>query len=668
MTVHSPTQFFARQNQARKSCRRLSIAFVIAVLLIVGIATMALRFIWYLYVGTQSHTLYNQAEAQLYQQKLSNFSLFDPASFFLAAIIIFAVVLAASFYKMHQLEKGGGVLAESLGGRLVGARPTDPDERRLVNVVEEMAIASGVPVPLVFVLDQERGINAFAAGITPQDAAVAVTRGALTKLTRDELQGVIAHEFSHILNGDMRFNLQAIGILYGILFLGIVGRQMVKRGRYTIRLGFAAVIGGFLLTVIGYIGTFMGKLLQHAISRQQETLADASAVQFTRNPGGLAGALKKIGGYLPGSRISSESARQASHLFFSESHPNPLFSFLATHPPLTARIRLLDPDFDGKYIKIKSEFDDPKPQPQYTNAYRGSLPNLPPGSPLWAAMPAMAVLDQIGQPGQKHLEAAAQIRSGVPDELDKMLSTPSGAATVIYALLMSDNPDTRRVQTDALGRSLALEGRVDNVLWMSREMTRLNRRFRLPLLELAVAPLRGLTGLEKRNFSLILDTLVKADGNMSLFELASIWILNRYLDDSAKLFSSATHFTYTHIGLDIAVILNALACAGHPREENKARLAFYEGVGRIEALAARNPAFEFSEITSYTRVSSALTRLNAASFQIKESVIDACAHCAFSDKTVTIEEEELLRIIALALECPLPPFIASTNPQNDLVA
>jgi hypothetical protein len=283
-------------------------------------------------------------------------------------------------------------------------------------------------------------------------------------------------------------------------------------------------------------------------------------------------------------------------------------------------------------------------------------------------MPAMAVLDQIGQPGQKHLEAAAQIRSGVPDELDKMLSTPSGAATVIYALLMSDNPDTRRVQTDALGRSLALEGRVDNVLWMSREMTRLNRRFRLPLLELAVAPLRGLTGLEKRNFSLILDTLVKADGNMSLFELASIWILNRYLDDSGKLFSSATHFTYTHIGLDIAVILNALACAGHPREENKARLAFYEGVGRIEALAARNPAFEFSEITSYTRVSSALTRLNAASFQIKESVIDACAHCAFSDKTVTIEEEELLRIIALALECPLPPFIASTNPQNDLVA
>ncbi len=276
----------------------------------------------------------------------SEFVVWDPAIFLYATLGTLAVVICGSLYQTAALAKGGSAVAESLGGRPIGVDTTDPDERRLRNVVEEMALASGVPVPSVYVLEDE-GINAFAAGHTPEDAAVAVTHGCMVLLNRDELQGIIGHEFSHILNGDMRLNIRLMGILFGILCLAVIGRLLLYPGGRSGRDKNPVMLLGIALIVIGAIGVFFGRLIQAALSRQRELLADASSVQFTRNPAGLSGALQKIG--LAGSRIASPHAGEASHMFFENGLSIPFLSMLATHPPLGERIRAIDPGWNGVF-------------------------------------------------------------------------------------------------------------------------------------------------------------------------------------------------------------------------------------------------------------------------------------------------------------------------------
>lgn len=657
MSTDRPTNFFARQERARKSCRNQLILFIGAVFIIVFITTLALRFAWYLYLGTQSHTLFNAVEAQSYSDKLSTFTLFDPASFLFVAIVIITVILAASLIKMNKLQQGGGAVAEMLGGRRISSKTTEQTERRLVNVVEEMAIASGIPVPKIYVMDSEYNINAFAAGLELNDAAVTVTRGTLDQLTRDELQGVIAHEFSHILNGDMRLNVQLIGILYGILFLGLAGQKFLSGGKFSLRAGLPALAAGLFLTLIGYIGSFLGRIMQCSISRQQEMIADASAVQFTRNPLGLAGALKKIGGSAFGSSIHSSEARQASHLFFSESHPDHLFSFLATHPPLEQRIRLLDPSFDGKFTPIKDARQ--KPTPEYAAPYPGAPINIPIHSPLLSIV-AADVIQSVGNPTPDNIGQGQTLLKAIPENLYQSLKTSSGAACMIFSLLMDHDESRRNLQTNFLGRALVLQGDIDRVTTTHTQLSGLSQELRLPLIEMAMPALSGLTSMEKRNFLLILNSLINADGKISLFELSVQWILHKYLNPSEELFRTITKFSYSQVGLDIIVLLGALACAGHADDKEKAQSAFEAGITRIPELAARKPVFVYEGNASYAKVNRALTDLTAASFKIKESVIDACAHCAFADQTITHTEGELLRVIALALQCPLPPFVEAT--------
>jgi Zn-dependent protease with chaperone function len=659
MTANRSTNFFARQRDARRSCRNQLLLFALAVFIIVLVTSMAIRLAWYLYVITQAHTLINYEEAQRYQQKLASFTFFDPAFFIFMSMAIVVVILAANLIKMSTLQKGGGAVAEMLGGRAISTATTDQAERRLMNVVEEMAIASGIPVPQVYVIDSENNINAFAAGLEIADSAVAVTKGTLNKLTRDELQGVIGHEFSHILNGDARLNVQLIGILFGIMFMGIVGRQILSKGRFSARMGLPVIVAGGCLMVIGYLGSFMGRVMQCAVSRQKEFLADASAVQFTRNPLGLAGALKKIGGSAFGSQISSPAARQASHLFFGESHPNKLFAFLATHPPLAERIRLLDPSFDGNFPKM--EEDAPGAKPQYSTPFWGTSRwgtklQVPAGSPLLSIL-AAEVVHHVGNPSKENIEQSRTFLDSIPEEIAETVKSPQGAASVIYALLMNGDAHLRSSQLSCLERAMVVRGQTDNILKIAGQLSGLQQNLRLPLIELAMPALKGLTSMEKRNFLLILHTCVNTDGCVSLFELSVLWILERYLNPSEELFRSVTIFSFSGIGLDIVILLQALACTGNATDRVKAEKAFHAGLARIPELVARKPVFDFEVIASYTRVNQALNRLIDASFKIRESVIDACAHCAFSDQNVTVEERELLRVIALALQCPLPPFV-----------
>ena len=310
----------------------LTFLFVLAVIFVVLAVFFALQLAFYLSMDTLSISG-------------NEFKWFDIRMLSVVAALTLGVITVGSLFKMLQLKKGGSYVAEHLGGKRVNRLSADKDEKRLLNVVEEMAIASGVSVPQVYIMTGEKGINAFAAGYTPGDAAIAVTQGCLSTLSREQLQGVIAHEFSHILNGDMRLNIRLIGFLYGIMVIAIVGRGLLWSNRRSRNKKGAnqTILLALALVVIGYVGQLFGRIIQSAVSRQREFLADASAVQFTRNPGGLAGALKRIAGFSQGSRIESPNAQEASHLFFSMA----IRSLFATHPPLAERIRRIDPEYSG---------------------------------------------------------------------------------------------------------------------------------------------------------------------------------------------------------------------------------------------------------------------------------------------------------------------------------
>ncbi|RRK02052.1 peptidase M48 [Opitutaceae bacterium TAV3] len=352
--------FFEAQARARRRTARLVVLFICAIagLIAVGyFSTIAIlrEFVPQDTPYATAPTSYVETAPDAAPVR----SWWDPRLLTGIALGTCVVVGLASLFKWAQLRSGGRAVAEMVGGRRINSNTTDPKERQFLNVVEEMSLASGTPMPGVYVLDKEPAINAFAAGHTTDDAVVAVTRGTLDQLTRDELQGVVAHEFSHILNGDMRFNLRLTTVIFGILVIGLIGRTVLLSLRHTrVRtsrdskgggagLLAAIVVIGLLLMLLGYIGYFFGRLIQAAISRQREFLADASAVQFTRNPSGIVNALRRIGGYAGGSRLQSAGSAQIEHFFFAQgfSAKASLAGLWATHPPLRERIQAIDPDF-----------------------------------------------------------------------------------------------------------------------------------------------------------------------------------------------------------------------------------------------------------------------------------------------------------------------------------
>ncbi len=359
--------FSSNRTKAHRKTKLLVFYFAIAVAALIVAVYFATLII---FNGAQSHYHRSGEQPQLV---LWNLQLFLGV-----AAGVLAVVFIGSAYKTAALAQGGSVVSEMMGGRLVKPNTTDPDERRLLNVVEEMAIASGIPMPQVYVMDEEDGINAFAAGHKPGDATVTVTRGCMKILSRDELQGVIGHEFSHILNGDMRMNLRLMGIIFGILCLAIIGRVLLQtaRGGGRGRGQNPLPLLGLALLLIGYIGVFFGRLIQAAVSRQREFLADASSVQFTRNPGGITGALKKIGGLgETGSRISHAHAEECSHMFFGNGISEPFIGLLETHPPLAERIRVFDPNFNGQFPVVRYDGRDRQPE-DISKPRRPQMPNL----------------------------------------------------------------------------------------------------------------------------------------------------------------------------------------------------------------------------------------------------------------------------------------------------
>ena len=448
--------FFEAQARAKKSTSRLVALFALAVLGTVlggyGAAVFALR---------QTHDDNPRRSSRSAQRSTLNAPLpswWQPQLFLGVSSLTLAVVGLASLYKWSEFSAGGSAVAESVGGRRVDPHTTDTIERRLLNVVEEMAIASGVPVPAVYIMDEEPAINAFAAGLTTSDAVVAVTRGTLEKLSREELQGVVGHEFSHILNGDMRLNMRLTALVFGILFLGLAGRGILwtlrfqslggsrdregkNSGGMLIAIGFV----GLALLILGYVGYFFGRLIQAAVSRQREYLADASAVQFTRNPGGLSGALKKIGGFTLGSSIQSNQSGAIGHFFFAQGFRSHFGGLWATHPPLDERIRAIDPQFDGQ-MSAPPEVVDFARDSFVTAGLAPAQPSRTSHLAHPPATPAAAAIAAVGTLTSDQISNAQLLLDSTPARLRAATQTPAEAQVLLYGLLLDEDPATRARQ------------------------------------------------------------------------------------------------------------------------------------------------------------------------------------------------------------------------------
>jgi Zn-dependent protease with chaperone function len=648
--------FFQAQESARSRTRTLVVLFVAAVAAIIG----AIYVVVHITLGPGPG------------------GPIDPVLLLLIAVLTTGLVTTGSTVRTLQLRQGGGRVAELLGGRRIRPNSTDEAERRLTNVVEEMAIASGTPMPAIYVLDREPGINAFAAGYTIDDAAVAVTRGTLDHLNRDELQGVIAHEFSHILNGDMRLNIRLMGLLFGILLLAVVGRGLLYSGRGG-RVGGGrrgsgggqVAIVGLALVLVGYIGVFFGRLIQAAVSRQREYLADAAAVQFTRNADGLAGALKKIGGAATGSRLDDHHAQEAGHLFFANGLGSSFASLLATHPPLDARIRRIEPRFDGRYPAVAAGRGAAgRGAVAAARASAASLAGVPMDVPPAAGAAAgrtgagasgvtgSALLASVGAPKAEHVAYAGRLLDALPDDVRKAVHEPEQASALLFALLLEAAGAPLARQRDAI------VSHGGAVLWSEVEslaaaVRGLGRQARLPLVDVLLPALRELSPDQQRAVRTTARALVDADEQTDVFERVLLYLLRRQLagaDEDAAPGATAGQRRSGDGGPDeAAVILSAVAWAG-AADADAALEAFQAGAAHLRPRSG-SLSLQPGSAADGDRIEAALDRSRTAPLAERRRLLEACTLTVAHDGRVGAEEAELLRAVAEAIELPLPPAL-----------
>ncbi|MFO8141522.1 MAG: M48 family metallopeptidase [Marinobacter sp.] len=654
--------FFERQAHARRNTGLLIVLFLTAITLI----TLAVCLVGYLVTRSQSSAL------PFHLWLMSGHGL-------TTAVAVVLLIGLGSVVRWADLAGGGSRVAKMVGARLIEPDTNDADERKLRNIVEEMAIASGVSVPELYVMDNEISINAFVAGYTPGEAVMVVTHGALTHLTRDELQGVVAHEFSHILNGDMRINVRLIALLAGILMLGRIGHFMLRTGFYSgarsrNRDGRAqAVIGliGLALLIIGYVGVFFGRLIQAAVSRQREMLADASSVQFTRNPEGIGGALFKIGikgGYLD----TTSHASDMNHMCFGESARMKLSSLLASHPPVDQRINAIQP---GMLARLRSRLRDTEPghtlrqgTPAQATAGAGFGERVnqfvelardrtrggssPVRSSFAAEAPRQAakLSTRVGTVSPRSEAFAIDLLNQLPATFRSLLYTRAGAIQLCYGLLIYDLSRTTRQQRLQLVAAHPLLGAQQDLLdKMLPALARLGEAARFPILELAMPALRKLDPEQRDALLDNVQRLVAADNRVSLFELALTTFLDRHLNADAERVVPVKYRNYRQVLPAIRRLLSlfARAGAGSPEQADKLYRDAMAGFG--DGREERPPGK-----VSMKELRQTLELLNRLSPLLKPAVIDACGYCVTHDGRVDVREYELMRLVADQLDCPMP--------------
>jgi Zn-dependent protease with chaperone function len=633
--------FFKRQDEARRASRRLVVLFGLAVVAVVA----AVDFVVFLLMRQ------GEARAHGYMPPLGEWLATHPQMVVATTLAVLAVITTASFYKTLILGGGGGVVARSLGGVRISPDTTDPQQRRLLNVVEEMAIASGVPMPEVYLLEQESGINAFAAGHNPSNAAIGVTRGTLTTLNRTELQGVIAHEFSHILNGDMKLNVRLMGLLFGLLVIALIGRT-VLRGATRVR---GDRKGGVLIVllialavlVIGYVGLFFGRLIQAAVSRSRESLADASAVQFTRDPSGLRGALIKIGASAAGSRVGNPEVEEVAHMLFAPG----MSRFFATHPPLLERLKDIDPHFDPKEIDrarasmtaAAAEAETPAAQAQ-AEEYVIDLP---------AAAPAM-IAQLVGNPGTAHMQLARGIRQSLPEAVVAAGRHAESARALLLALALDSNPETRARQKQVIAQRLTPQIAAATAA-LERDVDALEPEQRSPTLMRGFPALRQLTHEERVQLMACLNGMLPQDGSVALHSYVLRKLAQMHLRDDLNPGARVRRLTLDAVQRDAQVLFSVLARHGHS-DDVSARRAYEAGMHQL--FPRERPAYGIAGAWA-AALDLALSRLDQLAPIAKEQLVEAMVATVTHDQQLTIGEAELLRAVCASVHCPLPPLVAS---------
>ncbi|UTF59632.1 M48 family metallopeptidase [Gilvimarinus sp. DA14] len=640
--------FFQQQDIAKRNTRKLVLLLALAILSLIAVTTALFALLTY-YLQTGNSAFVMETAGMSWWQKLQ--LLLDWQAVSGIALVVMVVVFLGGLYKYFQLSRGGRAVAEALGGHPINTNSQDFHERQLLNVVEEMAIASGTPVPPVYVME-EAAINAFAAGHTAQDAVIGVTRGCMERLSRAELQGVIAHEFSHIFHGDMRLNMRLVALLNGILLLGLIGHFMVRGsayrsiGRSSKDNSQGAIIAiGIGLMIIGYAGTFFGNIIKAAVSRQREFLADASAVQFTRDNSGIAGALKKIGALPAGSRLEAEHSAEFSHMYFGQGVKTAFSGLMATHPPLSERIKRIQPNWDGSF--------ETQEQPA-TETVKDNQSNASQQADaiMKAAVLASAV-EQMGQPNSAHLLHAKQLLQNIPQALLQAAHEPYGARAIIFGLLLDADTAQLQAQWGAL-QELYASAEINQLQTIAQSSQAQPEQLRLPLIELATPALKELSPAQQKTFLQAVDTLIQADRKVSFNE----WIVRRLVRHQLNQRTDYRQsLNLRQLRDECALLLTLLARAGTNETEPQA-LAFRSAVhclrlGELQPLP--------SEQLSLDKLDRALAKLQQVKPLQKPALLKAMVVCIEQDGLITPREAELFRTIAVCLDCPVPPLNASPH-------
>ena len=643
--------FFESQETAKRNTGKLIFLFVLAVLSLILITNVLVMF------------LFGFAGSEMTSMAATNSIEFKWGTFLTVGVAVSVIVLIGSLYKISSLSGGGARVAEMMNGRLLVSGGQDIHEQRALNVVEEMAIASGTPVPPVYLME-EAGINAFAAGYSPSDAVIGLTRGAIETLNRNQLQGVVAHEFSHILHGDMRINIRLIGILHGIMVLGIIGYHLLRGSAYRRRSkdsgGIVAL--GLGLVVIGYVGTFFGNLIKAAVSRQREFLADASAVQFTRNPEGIAGALMQIGNHTEKSFLNNPASSEISHALFEEPLSSSFGGLYATHPPLETRIAAIMPRWDGSYELLKTQ------QKQYSttastdeatakNASGDSderqalLHTIVTGAA--GVLVTDSIINQVGNPDERHVAYADALLASIPKSLLDAAREPSAARAVVYLLILNSATDDRARQLDHLKNSADV-GVYEELTILIGGMTNVEAEHRLALVEIAISSLRQLSQNQYHLFKENFLALITMDKKMNLLEWALQNIVFHHLDAvfDKNRSSRSEKKDISQLQEACEVLLSILA---HSNEQKGLSVAevFELGASKLSTLLKLVPINEID----FEKLNAAIIDFQMLKPLQKPALLKACASCITADQKIAPIEAELFRAIAANIDCPMPPLI-----------
>ena len=647
--------FFEQQDIARRNSRMLVLLFLAAVLLLIVLANAAVAaFLFF----SQDYNIYSGS-----RQGMGGFlSYFTWARFGGIGLATTATVAMVVFLKWLQLSTGGKVVAESMGGTRILPQTRDRAERRCLNVVEEMSLAANMPVPPVYVMNGERGINAFAAGITPADAVVAVTRGTIEHLKRHELQGVIAHEFSHILNGDMRLNIRLAAMLKGITFIGDVGHILLRSSnrhrtganRDSGKSAGSLSMLGLALWLLGWLGGLAAGFIKAAISRQKEFLADASAVQYTRSSDGIGDALKVIGGYIPGTLVHAARAAEMSHIFFGQIEHH-LWQVFATHPPLHERISRVDPSWNGQYIERKPQpyADQPsRPGSGEVGVGRAALVAAAMAGALLEDEPAQQLRDELEDanfgPSPDQLEQETATRQDIPLVFVQHSHEPLGAHALVFSLLISSQHEVRQGQL-AIIRKAGITGLADLVHTLSPGVLELGAPRRLPLLEMCLPALKAMSLGQYRKFKDTLLSLIQADQRTELHEWCLFQLVRHYLDpEFIQVKSSRARYRKLQkVAYHVRVVLSVLAHEGGGETDTVFRLgADYLGFDSMAILPR--------EQGSVAAFSKAVHELADCYPLLKPRLLKAMTLAASADGKLSPVEREIIASMAAVMDCPVP--------------